>query len=174
MAELSGKDISPFLSWYYDNFISRWKKPFLRRYRHRMLADKFKSFGNGSNFSFECKFVGIEGISIGNRTSLANNTILDGRGGLEIGDNTMIGFQNIILTSTHNFSRLDIPMCEQGMYTKPVKIGSDVWTGCRVTILPGVSIGDHAIIAAGAVIAKDIPAWAVAGGVPAKIIRMRK
>lgn len=53
----------------------------------------------------------------------------------------------------------------------PVRIGNNVWVGANVTILPGVSIGDNAIIAAGAVVTKDVPANMLAAGIPAKVIR---
>lgn len=57
------------------------------------------------------------------------------------------------------------------MLPKPVKIGKNVWVGAHATILPGVTVGDNAVIAAGAVVTKDVPAFAVVGGVPAKIIK---
>lgn len=57
------------------------------------------------------------------------------------------------------------------MLPRPVKIGKNVWVGAHATILPGVTVGDNAVIAAGAVVTKDVPAFAVVGGVPAKIIK---
>ena len=173
MAEINGKKISKFFALFYDAFLSRWKGRFARKIRHRLLRKKFKYFGKAAYFSWECKFLHIHNISLGDRAGISNSTIIDGRGGLEIGDDTIIGFQNIILTSTHEFERVDITIVQQGLYKKPVKIGKDVWTGCRVIILPGVIIGDHAIIGAGSVVTKDVQDWAIVGGVPARIIRMR-
>ena len=86
----------------------------------------------------------------------------------------MMGPECIIYTANHSFKRIDIPMCEQGFdEIKPVKVGNDVWIGGRVTILPGVNIGDGVVIGAGAVVTKDIPKYAIVGGVPAKIIGYR-
>ena len=66
-------------------------------------------------------------------------------------------------------------MMEQGFEEeRPVVIGNDVWIGDRVIILPGVHVGDGSILAAGAVVTKDVPPYAIVGGVPAKLIRMRK
>lgn len=66
-------------------------------------------------------------------------------------------------------------MCQQGSLPKQkVTIGNDVWIGTRVVILPGVHIGNGSIIAAGAVVSKDVPKYAVVGGVPAKVIKYRK
>ena len=65
-------------------------------------------------------------------------------------------------------------MREQGFYPEePVIIGDDVWIGGRVIILPGVTIGSHSIIAAGAVVTKDVPEWAIVGGTPAKVLKFR-
>ena len=65
-------------------------------------------------------------------------------------------------------------MCQQGFSdSKPVRIGDDVWIGMRVTILPGVTVGSHCIIGAGAVVTKDVPDYAIVGGNPARILRTR-
>jgi maltose O-acetyltransferase len=75
---------------------------------------------------------------------------------------------------SHAYDRLDIPMDQQGFEDPtPIHIGDDVWIGARVIILPGVNIGSHCIIGAGSVVTKDVPDYAIVGGVPAKIIRMR-
>ena len=92
-----------------------------------------------------------------------------------IGNNVMMGPEVIIYTSGHKHDRIDIPMMEQGSSeVQPVKIGNDVWIGGRVIILPGVKVGNGAIIGAGAVVTKDVPDYAIVGGNPAKVIRMRK
>jgi len=86
----------------------------------------------------------------------------------------MMGEECVIFHRNHRFDRLDIPMCQQGFTDgKPVSIGNDVWIGIRVTILPGVTIGDHSVIGAGAVVTKDVPEYAIVGGSPARILRMR-
>lgn len=87
----------------------------------------------------------------------------------------MMGTDVVVITKNHAFNQTDIPMMQQGFEDeRPVIIGNDVWIGDRVIILPGVHIGDGAIIAAGAVVTKDVPAYAIVGGVPAKLIRMRQ
>ena len=95
-------------------------------------------------------------------------------GPLTIGDNVMMGPDVVILTHTHNIDTPTLPMIEQGMRTDPVTIGNDVWIGMRSIIMPGVNIGDGSVIGAGAVVTKDVPAYAIVGGVPAKVIKYRK
>ena len=76
---------------------------------------------------------------------------------------------------TANNSNIDIPMCKQGyLNDEAVSIGDDVWIGQRVTILPGVNIDSHSIIGAGSVVTKDIDAYSIVAGNPARLIRFRK
>ena len=89
------------------------------------------------------------------------------QGGIFIGDRTLIGHNAVITTINHC---LDVER-RANMIPRSVHIGSDVWFGANVTVLPGVSIGDATVIAAGAVVAKDIPSRTVAAGVPAKVIK---
>lgn len=86
----------------------------------------------------------------------------------------MMGPDVTILTHTHNIERTDIPMGQQGMRVAEVVIGNDVWIGMRSIIMPGVCIGNGVVIGAGAVVTKDVPDFAIVGGVPARIIKYRK
>jgi acetyltransferase-like isoleucine patch superfamily enzyme len=89
---------------------------------------------------------------------------------LEIGEDTMIGAHCYIITENHGTARRDIPYSQQGYTGADVKIGNNVWLGCHVTVLPGVTIGDNSIIGAGAVVTKNIPAGQTWAGVPARPI----
>lgn len=105
--------------------------------------------------------------NIGYRSWIANDTIL--------GNNVVMGPEVTILSQNHSFSDTAKPISEQGSDPKrTVIIGNDVWIGTRVIILPGVTVGNHAIIGSGAVVTKDVPEWAVVGGNPAVLIKMRK
>ncbi len=108
-------------------------------------------------------------IFIGNNfSSNYNLTILDD-GEVHIGDNVMIGPNTLITTVNHPLT----PMGRRAHLSiaKPVHIGNDVWIGGNVTILPGVRIGNNVVVAAGAVVSKDIPDNTLVGGIPAKKIR---
>lgn len=132
-------------------------------------------------FILHCgKNVNIEhGACISSKLSIDDNSGVGinctVKGTAIIGKNVMMGPECIIFCSNHCFERTDIPMCEQGFTEdEPCIIGDDVWIGQRVMIMPGVKIGNGVVIAAGAVVTKDVPDYAIVGGVPAKIIRYRK
>ncbi len=96
-------------------------------------------------------------------------------GTCHIGRCVMMGEDVTVITRNHAFADTEIPMMEQGFEPEePVYIGDDVWIGDRVMILPGVHIGTGSILAAGAVVTADVPDYAIAAGVPARVIRMRK
>lgn len=85
-----------------------------------------------------------------------------------IGDGTLIGSHVVLATINHGQD----PKERADNYPSPIHIGKNVWIGSHATILPGRTIGDNAIVAAGAVVTKDVPEGAIVGGVPAKIIKM--
>lgn len=108
-------------------------------------------------------------IYIGNHTRIGmGNTII---GPVKIGDKVNLA-QNIVISGlNHNFQDASIPISDQGVTTSPVIIDNDVWVGANSVILPGVSIGKHSVIGAGSIVTKDIPAYSVAIGNPAQIVK---
>lgn len=124
------------------------------------VDDSFRCF---LPFYTEC---GIN-IKLGKNVFINSGCCFQDHAGIEIGDGTLIGHQVVIATINH----AQDPLSRADMFPKPVKIGKNVWIGAHATILPGVTIGDNAIIAAGAVVTKDVEKNAVAGGVPAKKIK---
>lgn len=118
----------------------------------------------GAVFSHRC--------SIGSNSGIGVNCQLNGK--VIIGDNVLMGPEVMMFTHNHIHSRKDIPMKRQGTDTeKPIVIGDDVWIGARCIILPGVKIGKGVIIGSGAVVTKDAPDYAIIGGNPARVIKMR-
>lgn len=124
------------------------------------VDDSFRCF---LPFYTEC---GIN-IKLGKNVFINSGCCFQDHAGIEIGDGTLIGHQVVIATLNH----AQDPVSRADMFPKPVKIGKNVWIGAHATILPGVTIGDNAIIAAGAVVTKDVENNVVAGGVPAKKIK---
>ena len=108
-----------------------------------------------------------QNITIGKNVFINSGCCFQDQGGIEIGDNVLIGQQVVLATLNHDL----MPEKRANMSPAPIKIGNDVWIGAHATILAGVTIGNGAVIAAGAVVTKDVPANTVVGGVPAKIIK---
>lgn len=106
-------------------------------------------------------------ITIGKDVFINSCCHFQDQGGITIGDGTMIGHNVVLATINHD---LDPEKMRKNHYA-PIKIGNHVWIGSNVTILPGITVGDWAVIAAGAVVTKDVPPLTVAGGVPAKTIK---
>ena len=142
--------------------------------RARYWKAHFVSFGDGSKISEYVKISHPYRISLGKESHVTNRSNLDGRGGITIGDYVLIGFESIILTTMHVYRDPSLPIKLQGVEQKPVVIGNDVWLGTRAIVLPGVTIGDGAIVGAGAVVTKDVPPYTIVAGVPARIVGMRK
>ncbi|HRI80830.1 MAG TPA: DapH/DapD/GlmU-related protein [Opitutaceae bacterium] len=95
--------------------------------------------------------------------------VMYGHGGIEVGDHTLISMHCRILSSNHAIPPLGTDIRSQPDELRPTKICRDVWLGAGVTVLGGVTIGDGCIVGAGAVVTKDLPAGAIAYGIPATI-----
>jgi len=145
-----------------------WALP-VRRFICRRI---FKYAGKNINVEKGAYFGDGSEIEIGNYSGIGVNCMICGP--VKIGNDVMIGPDVIILTQNHKFDRFNIPMWQQGLYSpEPVVISDDVWIGARVIILPGIHIGNGAIVGAGAVVTKDVAEYAIAGGNPAKVIKFR-
>ena len=119
--------------------------------------------------SFACINNAVGDVIIGDHTRIGlHNTII---GPVEIGNHVNLA-QGITVTAlNHNFSDTNKRIDEQGVSTNPVTIEDDVWVGANAVILPGVTIGEHCVVAAGAVVTKDVPPHSLVAGVPAKVIK---
>ena len=146
---------------------------YVRALRWHYWKPQMSSLGVGSKISHNVKILCPENISIGSLASINNGVILDGRGGITIGDSVLIGYQSVIMTLSRNHHQREIPIRLQGSSLKAVVMGNDVWLGARAIVLPGVSIGDGAVVGCGAVVTKDVPAFAVVAGTPARTIGTR-
>lgn len=108
-----------------------------------------------------------QNIKIGKNVFINSCCNFQDQGGITIGDGSLIGHKAVLATLNHGF----VPEDRGSLYPAPIVIGENVWVGASATILPGVTIGDNAIIAAGAVVTKDVSANTIVGGVPAKFIK---
>jgi len=113
-----------------------------------------------------------EGITTGSGCWIGINTHLQsGQGGLTIGKNVLIGPNTSISTGNHDYEKTHLSAIEQEFYGEPIHIGDNVWIGSNAVILGGVTIGEHSVVAAGAVVSSDVAPYTVVGGIPAKKIR---
>jgi len=137
----------------------------------RLLAYRLAGvkIGCGSRIHIGANFFNPRGVIIGDDTIIGDHCFLDGRAPLKIGSHTAIASQVLIYNSEHNVHSPNFEATEE-----PVTIGGYVFIGARAIILPGIKIGRGAVIAAGAVVTKDVPPMIMVGGVPAKKIGERK
>lgn len=123
-------------------------------------------------------------VNIRKGARFASDIVLDNNSGIgaysriygptRIGKNVMMGEECILNPVNHSIEDVSCPMNEQGFEERrSVVIEDDVWIGCRVIILSGVTVGTGSVLAAGAVVTKDVPPYAIVGGVPAKVVRYR-
>ncbi|MBC2843848.1 acyltransferase [Winogradskyella flava] len=113
-------------------------------------------------------------LKIGDNVGINHFCFIGVRGDIEIGNNVIFGPRVNVFSENHNYHDIAVPIKNQGVTKGKTVIGNDVWIGANVSIMSDVTIGDGCIIAAGAVVTKDIPAYSVIGGVPAKVLKNRK
>lgn len=162
------------------------------RWYVRLLAPLYQHRGRGSKIycSVRMDTPPYRRFWLGKRSVVESYCCINNAvGDVTIGDNTRIGIhstiigpvcighhvnlaQGIVVTAlNHQFGNTALRVDQQGISTKPVVIGNDVWIGANSVILPGVTIGSHCVVAAGAVVTKDVPSNTVVGGIPAKVLK---
>jgi acetyltransferase-like isoleucine patch superfamily enzyme len=136
--------------------------------RGRIDFGRFVWLGHGSKI--RCH----EGVvEIGAKTVLGQECTISAYERVRIGEQCVIADRAMFIDFDHGVVEVERPIREQGIYTRPVEVGSNVWIGYGACILRGVSVGDNAIIGTNCVVTRDVPANAVVAGVPARIVRMR-
>jgi acetyltransferase-like isoleucine patch superfamily enzyme len=112
-----------------------------------------------------------EGIVTGANCWIGVDSVLSaGQGGIFLGDNVLIASQAVLVCGNHDFENLDLATLDQTYYGRPIHVGNNAWIGAHVAVLGGVTIGDHAVVAAGAVVNADVEPYTVVGGVPARVL----
>lgn len=151
--------------WIVNSFLSTVPSKHIRYYGLKWLgmnlADNVR-FYKGFHIRQPNKIIIEDGVSVGPKV------LLDGRNGLTIRKNAVIAYEAIIWTLNHDYT--DENFCGKGA---PVEIGAYSWICSRSIILPGIKIGEGAVVASGAVVTKDVLPYTVVGGVPAKVIGQR-
>lgn len=142
------------------------------RWRRKLIQIIADECGSGIIVKQNAYVGSGQGLKIGNNSQLG----ADSRIGpcTELGNDVVMGPEVVIMTTAHAFEDPIKPIRRQGaLPIQPVRVGNDVWIGTRVTIMPGITLGDGCIIGAGSVVTRDVPPLAIAAGNPAKVIRQR-
>lgn len=159
------------------DMLSTYWKLFFRKSMLSLCKAKFQYFADTAEVRPGSYIVGCSKISLGDRVVIRPGCMIHAASSnlelsIEIQDGAMLGSGCHIYVSNHTFSNPNIPIIEQGHdLSLKVTIGRGAWLGANVIILPGVDIGENAVIAAGAVVTKSVPPRVVAGGVPATILK---
>lgn len=141
--------------------------------RYLVVSRILKKCGEDVIIKNRCYFGNGSKLSVGNRSQLGQRSVLGGE--IEIGDDVLMGPDVVVMAVSHDFSNINIPINQQDhTIERKVIIGSNVWLGTRVVVLPGVNIGEGSIVGAGAVVTKSFPPYSIVGGVPAKLIKSRR
>lgn len=136
--------------------------------RHHVMRSWGMKLGETSLIYMGAEIREPHKITIGKGTTIGHNCTLDGRGGLHIGNNVNFSSEVMVWTMQHD------PQCSYfGVESSPVVIEDYAWLSCRTILLPGVTVGEGAVVAAGAVVTKSVEPYTIVGGVPAKLIGKR-
>ncbi|AIQ54434.1 hypothetical protein R70331_24870 [Paenibacillus sp. FSL R7-0331] len=140
---------------------------FLRAFCGKLIFEE-----SGKQIAIGKKAIVSRRIKIGNKSGIGEYCEIYGT--CYIGNNVLMAPECIIYTRNHNYKKKELIILNQGVeIEKPVVIGDDVWIGRRAMIMPGCHIGNGAVIAAGSIVTKNVPEYALVGGNPAKIIKYR-
>ena len=134
------------------------------------------NIGRGAVISSFVKVKATSGdLCIGERVSIATGCFLSaGKGGLTLGDHTMLGPNTSVIANDYSYQTLDVPIARQPKTSKGITIGRDVWLGAGCVVTDGVTIGDHCIVAPNSLVSQSLPPRSVAMGNPAKKIFERR
>ena len=137
--------------------------------RGRVEFGRFVWIGHGTKI--RCHEGAVE---IGAKTVLGQECTISAYERVRIGEQCVIADRAMFIDFDHGVVEVERPIRSQGIYTRPVEVGSNVWIGYGACILRGVRVGDNAIVGTNCVVTRDVPANAVVAGVPARIVRMRE
>jgi maltose O-acetyltransferase len=144
-------------------------------FRRWVIGGQFGRAGTGLEIYPGAFIVGPQNLSVGNNCRIGYNNTIQASGGVECGDDLLLGPDVKIWSLNHVTDRTDIPIWDQGYEFKKVVIGNGVWIGANAFIMPGADIGDHVIIAAGSVVSgKKVAPYSILAGNPARKIGSRK
>lgn len=147
--------------------------PLLNRIKSAFLRAGGAKIGRRVVFYPGVWIMPLRGLRIGDDVDLAKGVLITTGGGVTISDRVLVGYGTKILSANHSIPDRPNRIFDAGHVSAPVTIGRDAWIGAACVILPGVEIGEGAVVGAGSVVTKSVPPFAVCAGVPARTIRSR-
>lgn len=131
----------------------------------RLMHELFPEMGEGSVVASPLTGVRFHSVRIGSNVTVMPGCLMMAAGGIDIGDGAMIAANVQLISNNHDLYERNVITC------KPVRIGRNVWIGAGATILPGVTVGDNAVVGAASVVTKDVAADTIVAGNPARFVR---
>ncbi len=166
-----GKLFPDFAHRFFWEVSTSFSGPMALLFRYLSFSSRVKKYHRNAYIGTHVVLKNIRKLEVGENFSLHDFCYVDALGGISIGDNVSIAHGTSLISFNHTWSDSAVPIKYNPLSESAIVIGDDVWVGCGVRIMPGVIIGRRSVIAAGAVVTKDVPEGVVVAGVPAKVIR---
>lgn len=158
----------------FNGLVTKLPSIFFNSLKLAMLRRLGSEIGTGVRLGPGVRVLGPQRLRLEDHVSVAHSVVLDARGGLVLRMGTLIGFESVLLTYTHESGDPTRPVHWQGVVQAPSEIGECVWVGARCLLLPGTTIGESTIVGAMSVVSRNLDSHVVATGAPARKLRDRK
>lgn len=145
--------------------------PFAVLFRYISFSAKAGRFDKNTYIGTHVVLKNIHNMQVGENFSLHDFCYVDAVGGIRVGHNVSIAHGSSLISFNHTWDAANVPIKYNPIKEAPIVIEDDVWIGCGVRVMPGVTIGKRSIVAAGSVVVKDVPSRTIVGGIPAKVIK---
>lgn len=165
------KPVPTFIKVFWWDILKPYSQKFFIAIRYVLLKSIIKECGDNVRIGCNVTIIHWSNLTLGSNISIHDNCYLDAAGGLIIKNDVSIAHSSSILTTNHSWEDIIIPIKYNPLIKGSVTIENDVWIGCGCRVLANVTIKSRSIIAAGAVVNKDIEGHSIFGGVPAKLIK---
>ena len=139
--------------------------------RYMLCKSLGADLGDNVSIHDNVYFFNMENMKFGNNVSVHPMCYFQASGGIEIGNDVSIAHGVTLMTQNHSYADISIPIKDQPVISKPIVIEDNVWIGAKATVLYGCKIAKNSVVAAGAVVTKDVPPNSVVAGVPARVIK---
>ncbi len=145
--------------------------PFATVLRYLSFSARVRYFDKNTYIGTHVVLKNIHNMQVGENFSLHDYCYVDAVGAIRVGNNVSIAHGSSLISFNHTWDNSDAPIKYNPIKGAAIVIEDDVWIGCGVRIMPGITIGKRSIVAAGSVVVKDVPANTIVGGIPAKVLK---